>query len=140
MRTNAPEEEMQTYWALLGLRSLIANADDNAQFISMHPFVMHSLTNGLAERNPCVALLLSMELAIEHTNAAPMDVVGSHRFSAAECAVIRPDVIRIARQSELVRERLAKMVFDDPALSPQMLLELANTNLFWFFREVPVSC
>jgi hypothetical protein len=130
VRTNTPEEEMQTYWALLGLRSLIANADDNAQFISAHPFVMHSLTNGLPERDPCVALLLSMELAIEHTNAAPIDVVGSHRFSAAECAVIRPDVIRIARQSELVRNRLAKIQFDDPALAPRMLTELGRTNLF----------
>ena len=45
-------------------------------------------------------------------------------------AVIKPDLIRIARKSKLVRDKLSKMSLDDPELSPDGLHELEWTNRF----------
>lgn len=71
-----------------------------------------------------------MEVAREKNDATAMDLVADHNFSTAEIAIIKPELIRIARQSKLVRDKLSKMKFDDPELSPDALHELEDTNLF----------
>jgi hypothetical protein len=136
--TNTPEEQRRAAWALLAIRTLnfMPFNYPTAPVISGNAVVMQSLTNGLAQSDPCLALLLSMEAAVERTNASPMDVVVSHKFSARESAIVKPDVIRIARLSSIVREKLTAISFDNPTLSPSMLLDLANTNLLSLLPEV----
>lgn len=137
VKTNSLDDMKKTDWAMLELKTMNI-APDSPKFPVISNtnafWVMMSFTNNLAQADPGLALLISMELAREKNEPDLMDCVTGHKFTQAEIAVIKPDVYRIARQSKLVRDKLIEMKFDAPELSPESLRELENTN---FFRLVP---
>ncbi len=123
------DDPQNAIWAAIELKSFqVMNGEQ--PFLTRHEKVMRLLSNALAHQNPGLALLASMEVAREKNDATAMDLVADHNFSTAEIAIIKPELIRIARQSKLVRDKLSKMKFDDPELSPDALHELEDTNLF----------
>jgi hypothetical protein len=100
------------------------------KFLEQHQGLQRVLTNQLTDLAPGVALLAALELAREKNDITIMDIVANHRFSRAEIAMIKPDLIRIAREYPQVRERLSKLKFDDPELTPSGINDLYNTNIF----------
>jgi hypothetical protein len=127
-KANSPKKAV---WAALALRSIeLARGDQPYLSLPFMGRVINIFTNDLARLDPGLALLTAMELAREKQDPNIIDVVAEHRFTTAEIAVIKPDLIRIARQSKLVRDKLSKLKFDDPTLSPENLRGLENTNLF----------
>ena len=108
-------------WSALGLKTLERSGQP---FLSRYERVTQVFSNDFAKLSPGVALLASMELAREKNDAGIMNRISEHSFSTTETDVIKPDLIRIARKSSLVREQLSKMSFADPELSPGGLHEL----------------
>jgi hypothetical protein len=131
-KTNSSDELRKAEWIAVGLKSITFSADSHFPMLSNEQiaWLMSPFTNNLAQIDPDLALLFSMALAPEKNDPSLMDCVAGHKFTEAEIAVIKPDVYRIARQSKLVRDKLIKMKFDAPELSPEVLHELENTNLF----------
>ncbi len=138
VKTNTAEGLRKSDWAMLELK-IMNIAPDSPQFPVFSnpqaPWVMMSFTNNLAQADPGLALLVSMDLAREKKDPGLMDCVAGHKFTEAEVAVIKPDVFRIARQSKLVRDKLIQMKFDAPELSPVSLRELEKTNSFELLPE-----
>jgi hypothetical protein len=136
MKTNTDAETRKTVWAVLGLKSeWVSPVEADTPYVSLNPSVMRAFTNNLAQEDPGLALLVSMELAREKKDATLMDCVAGHKFTKAEIAEIKPDVYRIARQSKLVRDKLVEMKFEAPELSPESLRALESTNYFTVMPE-----
>jgi hypothetical protein len=132
LKTNSSAELRKSLWAMLEVKSITFPPGSSFPMLSNRkvPWVMSAFTNNLAQVDPGLALLTSMELALEKKDTSIMDCVTGHEFTKAEIAVIKPDVYRIARASKLVRDKLLEMKFAAPELSAQSLHELENTNLF----------
>jgi hypothetical protein len=128
------DDPERAIWAALAMKSMYVISGEQA-YVSGKEKVMQAFTNGLAQRDPGLALLTAMELAREKKDPSIIDCVAGHKFTAEEIAVIQPDLYRIARQSKLVRDKLVQMKFDAPELSPESLRELENTNLFYLVPE-----
>jgi hypothetical protein len=128
---NQSDDPRKVVWAALALRCL--ELPSGQQPYLSRPFmgrVMQIFTNDLAHLDPGLALLTAMELAREKDDASLMDCVAGHKFTSAEMEVIKPDLYRIARRSQLVRDKLRKMKFDVPELSPAGLDYLDGGNAF----------
>ena len=131
------DEMMKSDRVMLGLKGITFAPDSDFAMLSnkLVPWVMQSFTNNLAQLDPGLALLMSMELAKEKKDASLMDCVAGHKFTEAEMAVMKPDVYRIARASKLVRDKLVQMKLDAPELLPDSLRELEKTNFFTLVPE-----
>lgn len=133
LMVNGRENAERVVWAALQLKRIEVPGEEFpylTKFLSQADELQIALTNQLSRLNPGLALLACMELAREKNDASVMDVVANHKLSVAEIAAIKPDLIRIARESKLIRDELSKMKFDDQELSPEGLRELESTNIF----------
>jgi len=118
-------------WTHIGVKYVqLGDMGEWAFFSRSNPGKDPAILHQLMPIEPGLALLVSMELAREEKDASLMDVVQGHKLTQTEMAAIKPDLYRIARESTLVRDKLAQMKFDLPDLSPEALNELSNTN--WF--------
>jgi hypothetical protein len=125
-----PDSLRRSAWAAFEMKYLLEPGMGDYPGIIGTKWPMMALTNNLAQVDPGLALLISMEVAREKKDASILDAFASHKFSEAEIAVIKHDLYRIARASKLVRDKLIELKFDAPELSAAALRELENTNLF----------
>jgi hypothetical protein len=76
-----------------------------------------------------LALLVSLQFMREKLDTSYLDdIVNKHTYTKEEIASIKPELVRAARSSEIVRDKLKEMKLNVPELSPAALNELANTN------------
>ena len=116
-------------WAALGLKTIEASYGD-FPYLSSKGRVMEVFTNDQARLDPGAVMLTSMELAREKQDPSLMDRLRGQNLSEAQLASFKPELIRIARDSKLVRDTLLKMDITIGDLSPRRFQELAKTNVF----------
>jgi hypothetical protein len=128
---NKSSDSEKVIWVVLGVENTLIRGSITNYFdyiVNRFPRLANDLSH---IQDPRLALLASLELTKEKHDASFLNtIVSGHKYSEAEIASIKPDLIRIARQSKLARDKLSSMKFDDSDLSPEGLHELENTNLF----------
>jgi hypothetical protein len=136
--SHSPE---QAVWAALGAESVVRRdalwSDKFAHFFSEIPRRIPRLQEDLKKiEEPKLALLVSLELTIEKQDTGYLDaIVSKHKYSEEEIASIKPELYRMARSSKAVRDKLMGMKFEVPALSPEVLNGLGNTNFLTLVPE-----
>jgi len=107
-------------------------SDAHARFFTEMPRSIPRMGEDLKKiENPDLALLVSMQLMREKQDTSYLDaIVSKHTYTKEEIASIKPELVRAARSSEIVRDKLKGMKLNVPELSPEALHELENTNLF----------
>lgn len=132
---NKSPDPQTALWAAIELKSISVLRIEQP-FLSGRPGIMRTLSNGLVRTNASLALLGFAELAAEKRNSDVMDVLTNHQFQVSEIAAVKPDLIRVARQSKLVREKLAQMNLNDADVSSNAMQELSSSNLFTLVPSV----
>src|SRR5208283_5323910 len=82
---------LEAVWAALAMKSN-ETMQETDPYLTL-PFMsraVNAFTNGLANLDPGLALLTSMELAMEKNDSNIMNVFTNHAFSSAEIAIIKP--------------------------------------------------
>ena len=120
-------------WQSLGWKAILRAGLEDEPFVSQARVLATNrleVMRNISSIDAGLALLVCMELARETKDSTIIDVLSDHNLTEAEVATIKPELYRIARESAAVREKLIKMKFSAPALSPEALMDLGNTNLF----------
>jgi hypothetical protein len=127
----------QEVWTVLGVEYAEWRYADTNFFTSM-ALTFPRLREDLKKiENSDLALLASLQLTREKQDTSYLDaIVSKHTYSEAEIAGIKPELVRIARSSKAVRDKLKVINLNAPEFSPQALDELANTN---FLMLVPAG-
>jgi len=125
----------QSIWTALGAQYAIWRGENTNFFsiiISAIPRVGEDLKN---IKDPCLAVLVSLQLTRESKDTSYVDqIVSQHSFTNEEIDSIKPEIIRMARSSNAVREKIRTMHLAGPEFSQDALRELENTN---FLEVVP---
>ena len=125
----------QTIWSALGVQYAIWRSQETNFFsimISSIPRIGEDLKN---IKDPCLAVLVSLQLTRESKDTSYVDqIVSQHSFTEEEIYSIKPEMLRMARSSNAVREKIQSMHLTVPEFSPDALRELENTN---FLEAVP---
>jgi hypothetical protein len=125
----------QTIWSALGVQYAIWRSEETNFFsimISSIPRIGEDLKN---IKDPCLAVLVSLQLTRESKDTSYVDqIVSHHSFTEEEINSIKPEMIRTARSSNAVREKIQSMHLTGSEFSPDALRELENTN---FLEVVP---
>lgn len=125
----------QAIWSALGAQYAIWRESDTNFFsnrIKSIPRIGEDLKN---IKDPCLAVLVSLQLTRESKDTSYVDqIVSQHSFTEEEINSIKPEMLRMARSSNAVREKIRAMHLTGPEFSPGALRELENTN---FLDVVP---
>jgi hypothetical protein len=127
-KSDSPEKAV---WAALEIEAATYRGINDPQYLI---YVAPEFTNNLTQiKNPCLALVVSLELTREKQDTSYLDsIVSSHKYSNAEIASIKPDIYRLAHESKLVLDKLESMKLDVPEFSPESLREMESNHLFTF--------
>jgi hypothetical protein len=121
----------EAIWTALGEEYAVWRFSDTDYFTMLMrriPRLRDDLKN---VRNPCLALLASLQLTREMQETSYLDaIVNKHKYTEEEIKSIKPELMRMARSSKAVRDKLMEMKSQVPDLSPLALSELADTNSF----------
>jgi hypothetical protein len=119
----------QAVWTALGMQYARWRGPEDTTFLTtMFPRLSKDLQK---IENPALALLAAMQLTREKQTSGYLDgIVSNHSYTEGEIAAIRPELVRMARSSKAVRERLRQLKSRAPELSAEALDGLANTNFF----------
>ena len=123
--------------AVLAVLALKYQENRSDPFLSNTEKVQQACSHNFARLRPGVALVGVAEMAKERNDTNIMNALSKDKLSPAELEAVKPELIRIARGSELVRKQFLKMNLADPDLSPEGILELGRTNLFSLAPAVP---
>jgi hypothetical protein len=115
-------------WTTISLKSIETISEDQ-KYLSSKINAAEFFTNRLFHTDYSLALLVSMELAVEKNDASVMNVLLNHKFSASEISIIKPDIIRLARHFKLIRDQLMKMHIEDTDFSPNHLIEMERAKI-----------
>jgi hypothetical protein len=117
----------QAVWTALGMQYARWRGPEDASFLTS---MFERISDDLQKiENPNLALLALLQLSREKQGSSYLEVVVSnHSYSELEIAAIKPELVRMARSSRAVRDRLKQVRSRSPELSPEALDELANTN------------
>ena len=98
------DEMMKSDWVMLGLKGITFAPDSDFAMLSnkLVPWVMQSFTNNLAQLDPGLALLMSMELAKEK-GCEPHGLRRRAQVHGSRNGGDQTGLYRIARASKLVR-------------------------------------
>jgi hypothetical protein len=124
----------QAVWTALEVESVEWRdalwSDAHARFFTEIPRSIPRMGEDLKKiENPDLALLVSLQFMREKLDTSYLDdIVNKHTYTKEEIASIKPELVRAARSSEIVRDKLKEMKLNVPELSPAALNELANTN------------
>jgi hypothetical protein len=116
-------------WTALGLQYATGRFADTNYFRAAQLTFPRLQGDLRGIRSPGLALLASLRLRSEGQDSSYLDgVCAEHKFTETETADILPELIRLARHSSAVRERLRGMSLSHAALSGTALAELGNEN------------
>jgi len=124
-----PDGSDEAIWSALGVQYAIWR-ESATNFFS----IMIGATPRIAEdlkniKDPCLALLVSLQLVREGKDTSYVDqIVSQHSFTEDEINSIKTEMIRMARSSNTVREKIRAMHLAGPEFSPDGLRDLENTN------------
>ena len=126
---NKCNDSEKAVWVALGADCMIYKGSALNFFnnVAVH---IPGITNDLKQiKDPGLALVTSLELTREKQDTSYLDaIVSKHTYTIEEIASIKPELVRMARSSEAVRDKLKAMKSQVPDLSSEALDELANTN------------
>lgn len=101
----------QAVWTAIGIKYALFR-DANEYFLTrLMPQFFPQFGNELKTiNNPDLALLLSLQLMVEKQDTKYFDaIVGKHTYSNEAIASIKPELVRMARSSKAIVDKLSKM-------------------------------
>ena len=126
--TNADSAD-KAVWTALGVQYAVFKDFNTNYFITLFPRIPRLREDLKRIDNPDLALLASLQLTREKKDTSYLDrVIHNHTYTEDEVLSVMPELIRMARASKAVRDKLTEMKSPIPELSQQAMNELTDTN------------